>query len=64
MFMSEVHKNLVSKIWEMVEKIETDVDDRLLLVLKFKKRLILAKSEFFFLLSKPKVVYLRSFYLI
>ena len=45
----------------MVEKIKTDVD-RLLLILILKKnfRYILLKLNFFSL-SKPKVVYLRPF---
>ena len=45
----------------MVEKIQTDVD-RLILVLKLKKCWIIARYiGTFFLLSKPKVVYLRLF---
>ena len=45
MFMSKVHKNVLSIIWGMVEKIKTDVDDGLLLVSKLKKVSILAKLE-------------------
>ena len=53
--------NFSFKIWEMLEKITTDVDG-LLLVLIMKKRIssYFAKIELF-VFSKPKVVYLRPF---
>ena len=48
-------------IWEIVEKLKEEVD-RQLLVQKIEKSSILAKSmQNIFLLSKPKVVYLRPF---
>ena len=53
--------NFVSKIWEMVDEIKTEVD-RLLLVSKLKKSSISQNiSTNFFSLSSPKVVYLRPF---
>ena len=52
--------NFVIKIWEMAEKIKTDVD-RLLLVSKLENTSILAKYIQKCFLSKLKIVYLCPF---
>ena len=57
MFMFKVHRNVVFKILEIVEKLKTDVD-RLHLVSKMKKSSISQNIlEIFFPLSKSKAVY-------
>ena len=56
--------NFVFKLWTIVEKIKTGID-KLLQVSKMKKSSLLGKYiGKFFLLSKPKVVYLRPFFII
>ena len=59
--MCKVHKNFVFKIWEIIEKLKTDVD-RLNLVSKMTESSISQNIlEIFLPLSKPKVVYPRLF---